>query len=290
MYIIKHKYLISIFLFLFSTNKLLASELTFSIKAQCELYLDEKLDKVSGRLNQIIQGYGNVQVLKLSDILASLTGDILDEARDFVRLSSPHQEAIVVFLPKTATHYFQFSASTYLDNGETFLKLSNDGKWFAVDLIGPDTTKAIHFVVFEHDATRFAFFHELSHLIDIEMLYRLATRLINDFNHRLIIRADIFRIATELKAYKKDYREFRKAKPQLASEYAKFLAEMMSQDFGKLIQDLPTQDFVKIKKLFNLNSHKVDDLVLFLENDIDVPDFDVALSAFDSNVLKVVNK
>ncbi len=275
---------------MFSGSQLLASELTLSIQPQCELFLDNQLDNLDEQLSHILTGYGHVRVLKTSDILHVFASDAFDSIKDYVRTLSPFKEDLLVFLPETANHFFQTPASTYLGFGNTFLKASNDQRWYALDLIEPNASKALHFAVFQHDVDSLVLLHEVIHLMDMDSLYRFATKFLKDANHRLMIRADVFRIIKELRAYKMQYRAFKRFNPKLAHEYAKFLAQLMHDAFGAFIEGLPLSDFIKLKKVFNINSHKIEDIVLFLEDEFPIPEIEAAFSAFDSNVLKVIRK
>lgn len=282
-------------LLLLSVALLFVSRADAQVNLQMSYQCAHDLAQLQGRLishaSKFIQGYGNIQVQTPQEVQKKLNpGPTHDFFTNYVGTPHRSHKALFLLLPVTATHLFQTIISTYLDNPTPYFMVSKDGMWFAAEKATQDAPQALHLVVATIHAGETEFLHELSHLEDMEELYIFTLDHLKDMSQRLLVRADIFRIVTELRAYKNAFQVHRAQHPLSAEDYAAISVDGMQRDFIPLVNALSFHELEILEKLFDLKSTTKKDLSIFLKNSKQVPGLYEALSSFGSDVIKVVNK
>lgn len=261
------------------------AQITLHLSANCAALVDGRLDHLQSRLTQILSGAGEVAGLTSAEIsLMALEPQVRTEFHTYAARPNAIHDAIFIPLAASINHHFGTQATTYIDNSTPYLRLSTDMRWIAIDQTRADDARPLHLIIFREAAPEWVLPHEKVHLEDLEALHAFAQAKVTRADQRVLIRYDVFKIVTELRAYKQTFQLHQRR--DLVDDELRGVAI----DILPVLQNLSEGEQEILRKSFGLHGNSYEDFRNFVTNGTHLPSLEQVMKLFDQSVLTVVAK
>lgn len=227
---------------------------------------------LAGDVGKLVQGSGDIWVITALDLEPFSRND---QVRGVIQQygTAHYRSHKALFLPLTENvkHRDDTLATTYAFSSAPYLMTSTDGQYLGIDRVSDLDRRPIRFVAFAMEFMDHVIAHEIFHLEDYESLHLFAQKRLRARQDTFILRFDIFKILTELRAYKREYRVH--SDPEKLS----INRSAMIQDIAPLIAQLRESERQLVFNLFQIRSMDAEDLTDYLANEDTIPSLEEAL-------------